>query len=206
MRIAATSDLHGRLPEIPEADVLVICGDIGPATKKYHRDMDHARKWLQNEFSDWLLRAPVKHIIGIAGNHDFVLQKTDVASRLPWIYLEDSGKTVEGIKFWGSPWTPKFFGWAFMDSDRVLEDQWKLIPEDTDVLLTHGPALGCKDRNLAGFQCGSKTLLKYIPEDAWHFFGHIHEARGKSKKRNSYNVSHCDARYRGTGPVVTVDI
>ena len=30
------------------------------------------------------------------------------------IYLEDSGVEIDGVRFWGSPWTPTFMDWAFM--------------------------------------------------------------------------------------------
>ena len=62
------------------------------------------------------------------------------------LYLEDSGIEIDGVRFWGSPWTPNFMDWAFMlDRDELLYQKWKAIPEHTDVLITHGPPKGIGD-------------------------------------------------------------
>ena len=59
---------------------------------------------------------------------------------------DDSGIEIEGIKFWGSPWSNQFGNWAFMADDITLYEQaWSKIPEDTQVLITHGPAKGLGD-------------------------------------------------------------
>lgn len=204
MKVAATSDLHGHLPTIPEADVLLICGDIGPATSSYHNDFEWASEWLMGPFSDWMKKQPVNHVVAIAGNHDFVLEHTGIAAHLEWNYLQDSGCTIDGVNFWGSPWSPQFFNWSFMDKDPQLERHWAKIPANTDVLLTHCPAFGVLDRNLVGKKAGSKTLRRWIPAKAYHFFGHIHEARGCRKR--SYNVAYCSAAYRPNGIIAEVEL
>ena len=51
VRLAATSDLHGSLPPVPPCDVLVIAGDITPAT---NHDVDFQVHWLDTEFRRWL--------------------------------------------------------------------------------------------------------------------------------------------------------
>ena len=58
-------------------------------------------------------------------------------------YLEDSASIIEGYKVYGSPWQPEFCDWAFnLERGQPCRDKWKLIPDDTDVLITHGPPHG----------------------------------------------------------------
>ena len=161
MRIAATSDLHGHLPQIPDCDVLVVAGDIGPPYGWYHERSRTAWEWLEGDFSDWIRSTPAR-VVGIAGNHDLPMERNeDRAKDLPWTYLSDSGCEIDGIKFWGSPWTPTFGEWAFMEGDFRLAARWAKIPADTDVLLTHGPPYGFADVNEFGQGCGSKTLMQW---------------------------------------------
>lgn len=52
---------------------------------------------------------------------------------------------VYGIKVYGSSWHP-LPGYSFSrDRGEALLNQWKNIPADTDVLLTHTPPLGYLD-------------------------------------------------------------
>jgi Icc-related predicted phosphoesterase len=204
------ADLHGYLPEIPKCDVLMIGGDLGPATSSYHFDDDRAALWLATTFTDWLSKVPAKAIVGIAGNHDFYCQiNPDAMHALPWIYLCDSGCEIGGSKFWGSPWTPDFMNWAFMKRDEELAERWALIPEDTDVLITHGPPLGLGDTNIVGRHCGSETLKQWRVNAAKlpdiHFFGHIHEGHGQAGD-DWANVSYVDEQYRPTGPIRVVEL
>jgi len=53
--------------------------------------------------------------------------------------LQDSGVTVEGLKFWGSP-VNSILGeeWAFgRERGSAICKHWNQIPESTDVLITH---------------------------------------------------------------------
>lgn len=108
-------------------------------------------------------------------------------------YLCDSGTTYhdyEGkreIKIWGSPWTSQFEGinplcCAFTmpfgcDNEQHLADKWAMIPEDTDILITHGPPHKVLDRSTRGVRCGSKSLFErlQVVQPRLHIFGHIHE-------------------------------
>ena len=195
IRVAATSDLHGNLPDIPKCDILVVCGDIGPLSSQYHYDIDYAKKWLTTHFTDWLLKANVP-VVGIAGNHDFAARDSDIMEMLPWNYLLDSSCNIYGCKFWGSPWTPKHSNWAFMANDNDLVSKWELIPDDTDILLTHGPPYNLGDRNSFGDCCGSMTLKdwRYSADSLprMHFFGHIHECSGEGDGHSWHNVSLLD--------------
>lgn len=199
MKIAAVSDLHGVvLPEIPPCDILLVAGDITPV-------VDHSlptqRDYLDGRFRDWLERVPATHIVGVAGNHDFIFE-TDprrVPAGLRWSYLCDSSVELNGLKIWGSPWSVEFGGWAFMEPEPALARRWSTIPSDADILIIHGPPLGFGDRNLWGTHCGSPSLLAAIDrvQPRLCVFGHIHEAHGQwvRGKTKLANVSCVNAAY-----------
>ena len=63
-----------------------------------------------------------------------------------------------------------------------ISDNWKKIPDDIDILVTHGPPLGVGDLNKQGDHCGCADLLHEIVERVKprvHVFGHIHECAGQ---------------------------
>lgn len=202
MRIAATSDLHGNLPEIPECDILIIAGDVCPHTHRIDQ-----MYWLHHEFSDWLDSTPARHKVYIAGNHDygFTVSGFD-KSKIDAHYLLDSGVEVEGLNIWGSPYTPTFCDWAFMQRDAALANKWAKIPENTDILITHGPPKFILDKCMDGCNAGSDTLSKHIynHEPKLHIFGHIHEGYGQD--HFCYNVSHVDFNYEPVNPIVEIDL
>ena len=184
MRIMATSDLHGNLPDIHEDarshDVLVIAGDHCP-------DVPVAQQlaWLDGPFRNWLSKFEC-HVIAIAGNHDFVFEKWAVAVRelmLPWCYLEDRETTYQGVKFYGLPWVPNLSNWAFHADDHRLDLYYDQVPNDTDVVISHGPPQFYCD-----FTCptyGSQHagaphvngMLRRVRPQAF-VCGHIHEGYG----------------------------
>jgi len=55
-----------------------------------------------------------------------------------------------------------------------------MIPENTDVLVTHGPPFGVLDKNYNQMHCGCKSLLQRVMQvrPKLHIFGHIHEGYG----------------------------
>lgn len=146
MKIIAISDIHGKLPaSTPECDVLVIAGDICPA---YDHSYWFQKQWLGQAFNDWLKEQPAKHIVGVAGNHDIIFEdhmKGSVLPKIEWNYLRDSSVVIDGVKFYGHPWTPRFCDWAFNSSDEELSVIDSKIPDDVNVLITHGPPYGILD-------------------------------------------------------------
>jgi predicted phosphodiesterase len=184
MNIVALSDLHGYLPDnIPACDLLLLAGDLCPIEN--HDHTFHA-EWLDREFRAWLRRLPARQIIGIAGNHDLVFEREPelVPRDLPWTYLQDSGVTWEGIKIWGTPWQPWFFDWAFNGQPEQLREIWAKIPDDTDILVVHGPPRGYGDgipMRQGIRHTGCPHLLERIRAIAPRLvvFGHIHEGRGQ---------------------------
>ncbi len=122
----------------------------------------------------------------IAGNHDFYFEQataTEIKNIIPpnVAYLEDSGVEIGGINIWGSPVSTWFYNWAFnKHPGPEMEKQWSLIPANTDILITHGPAYGIMDRTHSGVHVGCDILLKKVKalKPRLHLFGHIHEGYG----------------------------
>ncbi len=205
--ISDTHSLHRRIPDIPDGDVLIHAGDcLGQGTLENVRD-----------FNDWLGTLPHRHKIVVAGNHDWAFQETPELARqvlTEAIYLEDSGVEIEGVRFWGSPWTPVFMNWAFMlDRGEPLYKKWQLIPDNTDVLITHGPPKGIGDEvmmGLKGQNVGCEQLLGRIQQLSLqaHIFGHIHEGYGGYRfgKTDLINASTCNERYLADNAPIVLDV
>lgn len=175
MIVDCISDLHSDYPDDLEGgDLLIIAGDLVGAdlTKQY----EHFCRWIEAQ--------PYMKKIVIAGNHDGQIQnKTFSLENRGFTYLEDSGIEFEGLKIWGSPWTPEFCDWHFMlPRGAPIKAKWDLIPDDTDILITHGPAYSILDGNRDDRKCGCKDLRDALErvKPRLHVFGHIHEGYGKA--------------------------
>lgn len=194
MLIDCISDLHGFKPDLPGGDLLIICGDLTAWDKRDEYD----------QFNLWLASFPYRCKIVIAGNHDGLLERKRVTiGNENTHYLCDSGFEFEGLKIWGSPYTPKFENWFFMrNRGQDIQRHWNLIPHDTDILVTHGPPYGIFDEVDDGVHAGCKDLRKTIQDKIKpkiHCFGHIHEGGGKTTTINDttyVNCSYVDERYQ----------
>lgn len=214
MKIACFADTHRviRTGNIlwPEADVLVCAGDfcnIGSIG-----DAGSFNYWLEMEGVFEIY----KHIIVVAGNHDVVFEKAPelaegtLDDRI--IYLCDKAKTINGVKFYGSPWQLPFNNWAFNKEEDELEVLFSRIPKDTDVLITHSPPYEILDfvPGVDGGHKGSKSLLDKVMEVApeIHIFGHIHEAYGQINKSciQFANATLLDGVYNHTHPVTVLEV
>lgn len=174
-RIVCISDTHGdhRDLDIPNGDILIHAGDISPVWGSINELPD---------FNDWLGNLPHKHKIFIAGNHDNEFEsRRYVCDQLitNGTYLENSSVIVEGLSIFGSPHTVPFAG-AFNTSDGARKNMWKRIPDNTDIVITHGPPATILDKNIYGDSCGDGFLYARIREimPKLHVFGHIHEDYG----------------------------
>lgn len=194
MKIVAFSDTHGRRPwfNIPNGDVLVFAGDM-----TLHGSLDEVVK-----FNEFLASLPHAHKLVIAGNHDgcFEAQANESRAQLSnAIYLQDESVTIEGVKFYGTPWQPVFRDMAFNLPPESLRLKWEHIPPDTDVLITHTPPYGQNDRTFFGKRVGCHHLREAVGriQPALHIFGHIHEAYGQSTNGRTVfaNVSVCNLFY-----------
>ncbi len=198
IKVVAMSDLHGILPpskSIPKCDLVLIAGDICG----HHGCLDQSI-WLHREFKPWLENLPASKIIGVAGNHDFIWEKAPhLVPSLPWVYLQDNYYTFKGWKIYGSPWQLRFFDWAFNLDEPDLERKWRQIPDDSDILVLHGPPQGFGDWVPRDENVGSPSLIEKIRKikPKLVVYGHIHPGFGVYECAGSTlaNVSILNDRY-----------
>lgn len=151
MKVVFISDTHGKhdMIAIPNCDMIIHAGDF----------TNSGRTNEVESFLIWWNSLNIQHKVFIAGNHDFLPQTRptefyELCRKYSNIghYLFDSEVTIDGIKIYGSPWQPVFHNWAFNLNDQALQKKWKLIPNDTNILVTHCPPYGILDNvsNLGG--------------------------------------------------------
>jgi len=216
MIISLISDTHGkhhklttpnrfRKSDLCGGDLILHAGDI----------MTCGYSILElKDFLKWFSGLEYSHKVFIAGNHDRLFQmhpektKGLLAEYPDLIYLEDDAVELEisgeTIKIYGSPWQPEFHNWAFnlprMGKD--LMSKWEAIPEDSDIVLTHGPAQTYLDtaghpyyHSLLGCELLKERLDSIRPKI--HVSGHIHGGHGHTYngKTHHFNASVLDESY-----------
>ncbi len=208
MKIVAISDTHGYHGQLclPSGDMLIHAGDV--SSRGSEREVLNFLHW----FSD----QDFKYKIFIAGNHDFFFERAEeerIKSIIPEdvIYLNDSGMTIDHITIWGSPVTPWFFDWAFnRHRGADIKKHWDLIPQNSDILITHGPVHGILDRTIQGKRVGCEVLKETIDriKPKVHVSGHIHEAYGLEQTEDTLyiNASVLDVGYRLVNEAVVFDV
>jgi len=177
--------------------------------------------------------------IFIAGNHDFGFEHYNGvrhSNEAPWlhhllndenlsqsdvVYLHDSEFIIETpefnkpLKFYGSPWQPEFYNWAFNlpRLGQELKEKWDLIPDDTDILITHGPPHKIRDfvpkygvLNHVGCELLYDRVTQIKP--LVHIFGHIHYAHGAELFNDTVyvNASICTEAYNPVNSPIVIDI
>jgi Icc-related predicted phosphoesterase len=196
---------------LPEGDLLIHSGDLTGVGHK--GEVESVFKWFKEVAPRY-----THGIVFIAGNHDrsFDPKFNDSTQKPDWLqeklsslpsnihYLENSDVTINGVKIWGSPITPWFHGdrWAFnVHRGADIWEVWDKIPNDTDIVITHGPVaykldyipsqnvyVGCEQLRVAMDRV--KPII--------HTTGHIHESYGYeygSNGVNYFNASICDEYY-----------
>lgn len=223
MIIDIVSDLHGTKPKLEGGDLLILAGD--------YTQNDKINAW--DDFFKWLEQQNYRKKIAIAGNHDNWCKTWAVSGtftddeyeqmypgeKRTLDYLCDSGTEFEGLKIWGSPWTAWFEGLnphcaAFtLKNDKLLGEKWALIPDDTDILITHSPPYGILDEAMGSHNyqsVGSKTLLGKVAQikPKLHIFGHIHEAYGQYEFDGVkfINASIMDVNYKPSNKPVRIEL
>ena len=148
MKIWHISDTHTyhRLLEVPtDIDMVIFSGDCSNPKDPYPNEVE------VRGFIDWFASLKIQYKIFVAGNHDTSIENKFVTSedfaRRNIIYLENEDVIIDGIKIFGSPYTPAFgYGWSFNKDRTKLERIWRnIIDEDVDIIITHGPPKGTLD-------------------------------------------------------------
>jgi len=236
MKLACVSDIHGKFGfKWPKADVLIIAGDIFPTYSRNNRtDAFIQSMYVNDTFApamfDLLDKGAYDHIIVVPGNHDrvFLSSEFNVREKLDSIsdsfhLLIDQEAMIDGKVFYGSPWTPWFFGehWVYnlpKDNSEAARLHWDRIPDDTEVLITHGPPHEILDKTSSGQLAGCKSLKKKVASLEnlkLHVFGHIHEGYGQKKwcskplsepQKLFVNASICTLAYNPINAIQVVEI
>jgi Icc-related predicted phosphoesterase len=212
-RITFIADTHAQhdknmAKDLPGGDFLIHAGDF--TNRGYLQEVKN--------FCDWYnVLNKYEHKIFIAGNHELGMEEhpdecAEIIRNYPNItYLQDELIEIDGIKIYGTPWQPKFFEWAF-NLDRngeELKEKWDLIPEDTDILITHGPPFGILDVQSRGQHMGCELLYERvnIVKPKIHVFGHNHFAYGDRYIDGTLyiNAAVLDQKYRYTKTPTTID-
>jgi len=181
----ADTHTHHRLLTVPsDIDMVIFGGDMSIQKSP---EMNTGEVL---DFLDWFKNLPIRYKILIAGNHDTSIQnglvsRSDIDNSI--IYLEHEYVVIEGLKIFGSPYTPTFGReWAFNVPRDVIKKYWIDLATDIDILITHGPPKGILDLTQfdsrpgadgkSFFQCGCQELLYVVKEiqPKYHIFGHIH--------------------------------
>lgn len=231
MKIIATSDLHGYLPEIKEEfDLMLICGDICPVE---NHNIHFQEEWLNNAFASWLRMLPYKdmmsRIVCIAGNHDLFFERAEKlkieefkkSCGKQFVYLKNeeydfeyiTDRGIDIIKIFGTPYCKIFGNWAFMRED--LRKCYGEIPNDIDILISHDAAdingLGTiHEGRHSGENAGNQVLAEYVKKISpkYYFCGHIHSGNHNIERVNGTwcaNVSLMNERYEPVNKILSLE-
>ena len=218
MKITFISDTHNKHMEIgqdlPGGDLLIHAGDISSMGRKY--EIEEFCEWFDNLNN-------YTSAVFICGNHDFGFEERpketmEIVNSYEWInYLQDNilhfaSENSEIAKIYGSPWQPEFHNWAFNlpKNGLELDQKWNDIPEDTDILITHGPAFGYLDIVKGQYEnLGCQLLTNRIKtiKPKIHVCGHIHSGYGYVFDGDTHfiNASVLDEQYQYTQKPLTVE-
>ena len=229
--IKLISDAHGAYPyDLYVEGDFDICIDAGDFSPTWSHEEHYQRAAFRDEYLQFISGLPCKHFVFIAGNHDFLCERPwfyrlvaeyDEKRQDDWPelhYLQDSFVVIDGKKIWGSPWSPKFGSWAFMDDDESLGYRYNKIPDDVDIIVSHGPpnmAYGDYKLDMVnefgyGVHKGSDALRRTIISIQPEFVvcGHIHEGYGVGKINDTvvYNASLRDEFYQVANPPIRLEL
>lgn len=179
--ISDTHMQHDDFLDMPEGDILIHAGDM--TWQGTVQEIIKVNAWFGK------YKHKYKKIIVTPGNHDWLFQRDPNHAKMLMsnaTVLIDERIEFEGLKIWGSPRTPIFCNWAFNEGrGEEIKRYWDMIPDDTNVLITHGPAYSILDEVRPGTVHRDKVgcydlleALKRLNQLKLHVFGHIHQSRG----------------------------
>jgi len=184
MLITAISDTHGHhryLTDILDSDDSDVIIHAGDASNQKDPALNSSE---MIDFLEWYNGLDYSYHIYIPGNHDTALH-AGLINRRDYpnvIFLENDSCEIDCVNIYGSPHTPSFgTGWAWNMKRTRIQTVWDNIPNNTDVLVTHGPPKGIMDltwnKKHELEQGGCKCLLNTVKkvEPRFHIFGHFHD-------------------------------
>jgi hypothetical protein len=192
LRIVCISDTHNQTPNLPPGDILIHAGDL--TNQGTLHELDRSIRWLQSQTA-------FKARIVVAGNHDVSLddkysgadrakeagELMSKAKDITYLCHESTRVRIPvkdgevAVNVFGSPYSRASEKWAFGYADEEeARELWGPVPDDTDVLVTHGPPLGICDIARDGIEDGCGELLQTLRRvrPRLHVCGHRHEGRG----------------------------
>lgn len=185
MRFWLISDTHNRHDELRvpnNVDAVIHCGDESESMN-VSKNERQARIFFQ-----WFSGLEIEHKIFVPGNHSTAIEKGLIRpEEYPHIrFLIHQQTELGGLVVFGTPYTPRFFNWAYMRERKELDGVWQTIPDRVDILISHGPPKGILDRtrDMASHKpihVGSLSLTRHVRErikPRVHAFGHIHDELG----------------------------
>ena len=241
VRFVCVSDTHDRchldkLPDtswVPDGDVLLHAGDLTyngelgelrrandwlgalPHETKLVMAGNHdlvfdvdlyARDWKQWHKSDMLGE------LGVQNAHDLAAEVLSNATYLQHdLYVHEAS----GLRVYAAPELPDVpkYKMAFCrdPSGEELDEAYAKVPDDVDVLLTHGPPKGVLDRVFLGMHVGSEALTRHVLErikPRFHVFGHIHESYGVEVRESTtfINAAVCTLMYKPDNKPIVFDL
>jgi len=219
IRICCMSDTHTLHDQvcIPECDLLLHAGDI--TGRGAAKQLKAFARWFDDQSN-------ATHKVAIPGNHDHFCEDDPVNARRMFKkshLIIDETIELLGLKIYGTPWSPWFYDWAFnlprrdKGVGKIAEACWAQIPEDTDILLVHGPPHKILDKVDHCFlnhnedpHAGCPQLLNRIKEIKPKLVvcGHVHEGHGANHSLMPdtmiVNASICTLDYKPTNYPIMV--
>ena len=240
IRISHISDTHNKHKKLdgklPGGDLLIHSGDISSLGRKH--EVEGFVDWFNkiegythkifiagnHDMSfdrEQLLRDKLAHFEGRTewdtecsdGKPEWLLNLLSTGLNPNVFYLENSYVMLDDVKIWGSPYSATFgYNWAFnVDRGYDSNQMWNHIPNDTDIVITHGPIYGYCDKTANTYEnVGCVDLYNRLKElnTPLHFSGHIHEGYGYKETYwggYAFNGCTCNLRYEALNPPITFD-
>lgn len=197
LRVAIISDTHENHKSVmvPEADVLLHCGDI--LLSSTLAKPERSKRVLQ-DFNSWLGKLPCGEKVVIGGNHDVALEllgteATEVLHNAT--LLQDSSVVlpIAGIKVYGNGWSRGHsHNQSLQSAKPVISDAC----EGAHVVMTHG----CNETI-------EEVVLRKAQPCLWAS-GHYHERHGVRKHNGVLfaNAAILDGNDNPHQPPVVVDL
>lgn len=238
--ISDTHNRHTKIKGLTGGDLIIHAGDFSSLGQKW--ESERFLEWLQKQPYSAKVLVCGNHEVQIEREYDFkfkmmcqdagVILLNDSSVELQFlpgkVFVDQNIPDLTKFKVHGSPITPWFYGhnWGWNRARNAAEEtlykalpikpHWDMIPEDTNILVTHGPPyqildeLTYVDGTPKGQFVGCVELLKRVKEvkPDLHFFGHIHAQGNKEIHKDGtsfYNVAICDEMYAPSNAVTVVE-